>query len=67
MLFIKRLDDQHTTREKKSVLLQKPIENPIYSDEQQHSLQTAPLPWLFVLLSFRQWPQNVVGEREEEK
>lgn len=36
LLFIKRLDDQHTAREKKSVLLQKPIENPIYSDEQQH-------------------------------
>ena len=35
LLFIKRLDDQHTAREKKSALLHQPIENSIYTDAQQ--------------------------------
>jgi len=35
LLFIRRLDDIHTQREQKASFLKKPIENPIYSKEQQ--------------------------------
>lgn len=34
LLFIKRLDELQTAREKKATLLQKPLENPIYTEEQ---------------------------------
>ena len=36
LLFAKRLDDLHTAREKKANLLKKPIEDPIFSDDQDH-------------------------------
>jgi type I restriction enzyme M protein len=36
LLFIKRLDELHTVREKKANRLKKPIENPIFTDQQQH-------------------------------
>ena len=36
LLFIKRLDDLHTLRERKANRLQLPIENPIFTAEQQH-------------------------------
>lgn len=36
LLFVKRLDDLHTTREQKANLTSKPIEAPIFSDGQQH-------------------------------
>jgi type I restriction enzyme M protein len=36
LLFIKRLDDLHTAREKKANRLGRSIENPIYSSEQNH-------------------------------
>jgi type I restriction enzyme M protein len=35
LLFIKRLDDLHTAREKKATRLKRPIENPIFSSDQQ--------------------------------
>ena len=36
LLFVKRLDDLHTAREKKSNLTGKPIEDPIFSESQDH-------------------------------
>ena len=36
LLFVMRLDDLHTAREKKSNLTGKPIEDPIFSDSQDH-------------------------------
>ena len=36
LLFIKRLDELHTAREKKANRLKRPIENPIFNDTQQH-------------------------------
>ena len=36
LLFIKRLDELHTVREKKANRLKKPIEQPIFSESQQH-------------------------------
>ena len=36
LLFIKRLDDLHTTREKRSTILGQPMEDPVFSDDQQH-------------------------------
>lgn len=36
LLFIKRLDDIHRSRENKANSMKKPIENPIFNDEQQH-------------------------------
>ncbi|MBQ0759454.1 MAG: SAM-dependent DNA methyltransferase [Zhongshania sp.] len=36
LLFIKRLDELHTVREKKANRLKKPIENPIFTEQQQH-------------------------------
>lgn len=36
LLFIKRLDDQHTLRENQANRLGKPIEQPIFADDQQH-------------------------------
>ncbi len=36
LLFIKRLDDLHTTEEKKANRLKKPIENPVFSPDQEH-------------------------------
>lgn len=35
LLFIKRLDELHTVREKKAARLKRPIESPIFSDQQQ--------------------------------
>jgi len=35
LLFIKRLDELHTAKEKQANILQKPIENPIFNAEQQ--------------------------------
>lgn len=35
LLFIKRLDDLHTAREKRANTLKKPIENPIFNQKQQ--------------------------------
>ena len=36
LLFIKRLDELHTVREKKAAMLKKPIEQPIFGPDQQH-------------------------------
>jgi type I restriction enzyme M protein len=36
LLFIKRLDDLHTSREKKASLLNQPIDKPVFSPEQQN-------------------------------
>ncbi len=36
LLFIKRLDELHTVREKKANRLKRPIENPIFTDQQQN-------------------------------
>ena len=36
LLFIKRLDELHTAREKKANRLKRPIENPIFNDNQQY-------------------------------
>jgi type I restriction-modification system DNA methylase subunit len=36
LLFIKRLDELHTGREKKAAMLKKPIESPIFGPDQQH-------------------------------
>jgi len=36
LLFIKRLDELHTAREKKANRLKRPIENPIFNKKQQH-------------------------------
>src|SRR5688572_4468172 len=36
LLFIKRLDDLHTAKEKQANLLKKPIKNPIFNSEQQN-------------------------------
>lgn len=36
LLFIKRLDELHTVREKKANRLKRPIENPVFSPDQQH-------------------------------
>lgn len=36
LLFIKRLDELHTAREKKAAMLKKPIENPVFGPDQQH-------------------------------
>lgn len=36
LLFIKRLDELHTVREKKANRLKRPIENPVFAPDQQH-------------------------------
>ncbi|PBS13836.1 DNA methyltransferase [Lysobacteraceae bacterium NML93-0792] len=36
LLFIKRLDELHTVREKKAHRLKRPIENPVFAPDQQH-------------------------------
>lgn len=36
LMFANRIDELHTAREKKANLLGKPIEDPIFSDDQQH-------------------------------
>ena len=36
LLFIKRLDEVHTLKEKKAARLNQPLEDPIFSDDQQH-------------------------------
>ncbi|MBX0332994.1 type I restriction-modification system subunit M [Pontibacter sp. HSC-14F20] len=36
LLFIRRLDELHTAKEKKASLLKQPLKDPIFSEEQQH-------------------------------
>ena len=45
LLFIKRLDDLHTSREKKASLLKQPIDKPVFSPKQQTFRWSLTIRW----------------------
>jgi type I restriction enzyme M protein len=71
LLFIKRLDDIHATRELKANRLKKPIENPIFSKKQQElrwkEFKNDPPAKMFDIVSNKVFPfiKELKSERED--
>lgn len=70
LLFIKRLDEIHLTREAKANRLKKPIENPIFSNKQQQlrwsRFKNDPAAKMFEIVSGKGFPfiKELKSERD---